>query len=157
MIDGIGVFITTYMIGGSGINEPIVAVSREAAVSDHSVGVVSRLVCRGGGCGSRLFRVFLFSEYMDSLLEVAVVAGMTLAGTIPTLDIRIRGAGRPLIIVPGGLAAFITLSSFLGDGECPQSGHRRGFFRLNIAKRLLNGPRSSSPAICKVFNLRSLR
>ena len=145
------------MIGGSGINEPIVGVSREAAACHHSVGVVSRLVRRGGGHGGGRFSVFLFSEFIGGLLEVAVVAGMTLASTIPTLDISIGGAGRPLIIVPGGLASFITLSALLGDGECPRSGHRRGLFRLYVAKRLLDGRPGSCPATREVSNLISPR
>ena len=144
------------MIGGSGINEAIFGVFREAVACHHSVGVVRRLVRRGGGRGGGLFRVFLFSEFIGGLLKVVVVAGMTLAGTIPTLDIGVREAGGPLI-VPGGLAALVTPSALLGDGECPRSGHRRGLLCLYIAKRLFDGRPSSGPAIRKVSNLRSPR
>ena len=109
----------------------------------------------GGGRGGGLFRVFLFSEFIGSPLEVAVVTGMTLAGTIPTLNIRIRGARRPLIAIVGGLVAFIVLSALLRDGECPRGGHRRGLFRLYVLKRNLDGCSGSGPAIRKVSNLRS--
>ena len=112
-------------------------------------------MCRGSGPGHGLFCIFLFSEFIGGFLKVAVVTGMTLAGTIPTLDIRIRRAGRPLVVVPGGLAAFVTLSALLRDGECLRSRHRSSLFRLYIATRLLDGRRGSGPAICKVSNLRS--
>ena len=155
MIDGEGVFVATHMIGGSGINEPVVGVSREAAVSHHGIGVVSRLIRRGGGRGGGEIRVILLSMFIGSLLEVAVVMGKTLAGTILTVDIGIRGAGRPHVIIPGGLVAFVTLSALLTDCECPQSGHCSSWFCLYIAKRLLDGLPGSGPAVHKVSNLRS--
>ena len=153
MIDGEGVLITAHMIGSSGINEQIVGFSQEAAACHDSIGVISRLV-RRGSCGGRLFLVFLFSEFIGGLLKVAVVMGMTLAGKIPTLDIRIRGAGRPLIIVVGGLAAFVALSTPLGHSKCLRRRHSCSLFRLYVAQRLLDGHPGSGPAIRKVSNLR---
>ena len=155
MIDGEGVFVTAHMIGDSGINKLIVRVSQEAAASHHGVGVVCRLVRRGGGRGGSLFPVFLFSEFIGGLLEVAIVTGMTLAGTIPTLYVRIRGAGRPLVSIVGGLAAFMALSALLRNSEYPRSGHPKGLLRLYVSKRLLDRGPSSDPSIRKMSNLRS--
>ena len=47
---------------------------------------------------------------------------MTLAGTVPTLYIRIGGAGRLLIVVPKSLVEFIMLSPSFGDGKSPGGG-----------------------------------
>ena len=79
--------------------------------------------------------------------------GTTFAGKIPTLDIRIRGAGSPLVAIVGGLAAFIALSALVRDGECPQSRYRSSLIHQYIAKRLLDGRPDSGPAFCKVSNL----
>ena len=157
VIDSKGVLVATHMIGGSGVDERIIVVSREPAACRHSVGVVSRFVRRGGSRGGGLFPVFLFSEFIDGLLEVAIVTVVTLVGTIPTLDIRIRGAARPLIVVPGGLEAFVKLPALLRDGECPRSRHCGGLICLYISKRLLDGRPGSGPAICEVSNLGSPR
>ena len=156
-MDGEGVFVASHMIGSSGFNELVVGVSREAAKCHHGVGIVGRLIRRGGGRGGGLFRVFLFSEFVGGLPKVAIFTGMTLAGTIPTLDIRIRGAGRPLIVVIRGLGSFVALSAPLRDCQCPRSGHRSRLFSLCIGKRLFDRRPGSSPAIHEVSNLRSPR
>ena len=116
MIDGEGVFVAAHVISTPGVNEPVVGVSWVAAACHHSVGAVSRLIRIGGG---GLFLIFLFFEFIGALLEVAIVTGMSLAGTVPALDIRIRGVGRPRIVVVRGFVAFIALSALLRDGECP--------------------------------------
>ena len=143
------------LVSGSGINEPVVEVSREVAEYDHGVKVVHRPVRRGGGRGSRLFGIFLFSEFVGGLLEVAVVTGTTLVGKIPTLDVGIREAGRPLIVILRGLAAFVTLSSRLRDSKCLRSGHRSRLFCRYILERLLDGRPGIGPTICEVSSLRS--
>ena len=76
--------------------------------------------------------VFLFPKFIGCLFEIAVIAGMTHVGTIPTLYIRIGGAGRPLIVVSGVLIAIVTLSPFPGDSKSPRGKLRAFLLRLYI-------------------------
>ena len=63
------------------------------------------------------FYCLSFSKFVSGLFEIAVIAGVTLAGTIPTLYIRIGGVGRLLVVISGVLVAFFMLSPSLGDGK----------------------------------------
>ena len=120
------------MISSNGVDEPIVRFSREIAACHHGTGLVRCPIGRGGSRSGGLFVVFLFPQFIGGLFEIAVIAGMTLAGTIPTLYIRIGGVGRRLIIVPGVLVAFITLSPSFGDGKSPRGGLGASLLRLYI-------------------------
>ena len=132
----------------------MVRVSQEVAACHYSVRVVSKFVHRGGSHGGRLCRFILFFQFIAGLLEIAVVMGLNLVGTIPTLDIGFGGAVRPLVVVPGGLAVFVALSPSHSDGECPRSGYRSRLFRISIAKGLLDRRPGSGPAIRKMSNLK---
>ena len=126
------------MFRSPGVDEPIVRLPREIAVCHHGIGLVRCPIGRGGGRNGGLFVVFLFPKFIGGLFEIAVIAGMTLAGTIPALYIRIGGAGRVLIVVAGVLLAFITLSPSLGDGKRPRSGLGACLLRLYIPQRFLD-------------------
>ena len=120
------------MIRGHGVDEPIVRLPREIGKCHHGVGLVRCPIGRGGGRNGGLFVVFLFPKFIGGLFEIAVITGMTLAGTILTLYIRIGGVGRLLNVVPRVLVAFVTLSSSLGDSKSPRGGLEACLFRLYI-------------------------
>ena len=120
------------MIRSPRINEPIVRLPRAIAACHHGIGPVRFPIGPGGRRNGGLFVVFLFPKFIGGFFEVAVIAGLTLAGTIPTLYIRIGGAGRLPIVVPGILLAFITLSPYFGDGKSPRGGLGACLLRLYI-------------------------
>ena len=120
------------MIRSPGVDEPIVRLPREIAACHHGIGLVRCPIGRGGGPSGGLFVVFLFPKFIGGLFEIPVIAGMTLAGTIPTRYVRIGGAGRLLIVVPGVLVAFITLSPSFGDSKSPRGGLGACLLRLYI-------------------------
>ena len=120
------------MIRSPGVDESIVRLPREIAAYHHGIGLVRCPIGRGGGRNGGLFVFFLFPKFISGLLEIAVIAGMTLAGTILTVYIGIGGAGRLVIVVPGVLVAFVTLFPAFGDGKSPRGGLGACLLRLYV-------------------------
>ena len=109
------------MVCSSRIDKPITVISWKAMASYEGMGWARGIIVRGGGVGGEFLSFgILFPKLVCDLLKVAIIAAMSLAGTIPAL--KVSGITGTLFILLSmailGLAVFI-FTVFLGYGKGP--------------------------------------